>query len=337
MQRLIIEGYGKRIGIKGKRIVVKDQGKIIHQATPDQIGQIIVTARGSVSFQALRLLSHKGVNIVILDRIGRITTRLTPPKSGNIFTRRAQFDAYHDQRGVELAKALITSKIRNQIATLGTLAKRRKGSLSQEINNKRKTIEQRLEEIEDIHGPNIESIRGTLMGFEGDAASTYWSALTSIIPPKFNFNTRSGRPAPDPVNSMLNYGYGVLMNEVWTAVEISNLDPYAGFLHADRPARPSLVLDIMEEFRQQIVDKTVIKLISKKLVDPTDFERKGDICLLKDESRHALLSNILGKLEKPTTYTASKTWRDIIHEETNKTATFLEKQTKSYKGFYLRW
>ena len=105
------------------------------------------------------------------------------------------------------------------------------------------------------------------------------------------FETREHRGAPDAVNSALNYGYGILYTQVWGAIMNAGLEPFAGFLHVDRPGKPSLVLDLIEEFRQPIVDRAVIAALTKGLKLET---REG---LLTDESRRAVAGAVLERLE----------------------------------------
>ncbi|MBU7018228.1 MAG: CRISPR-associated endonuclease Cas1, partial [Theionarchaea archaeon] len=108
---------------------------------------------------------------------------------------------------------------------------------------------------EKIQGTCIDDVRQSLQGFEGNSSRIYWTSLSATFPPDLGFQGRAGRYAQDPINSMLNYGYGILQGEVLRAIHFAGLDPYGGYLHVDRSGRSSLVFDLMEEFRQQVVDK----------------------------------------------------------------------------------
>ncbi len=111
------------------------------------------------------------------------------------------------------------------------------------------------------------------MGIEGKASIEYWNGVRNILPPEFDFDNRQ-RNADDLVNSMLNYGYAILESEVTKNILLSGLDPYCGFLHFDMPNRTSLTYDLMEEFRQQLVDKVVFTLINHKQVSLEDLDKK---------------------------------------------------------------
>jgi CRISPR-associated protein Cas1 len=137
---------------------------------------------------------------------------------------------------------------------------------------------------------------------------------------------------------MLNYGYGVLMGEVWRAVHYAGLDPYAGFLHADKPGKPSMVLDLMEEFRPHLVDRLVVKLVSKKMIDKDGFEIIDGVCQMKDHVRRFYLQKQLELFAEEIRLGNNKlTWADAILFEARKLAKFLRGELECYDGFWQRW
>ena len=111
--------------------------------------------------------------------------------------------------------------------------------------------------------PPIDSARGTLLNLEGRAGALYWECVQRLLPAG-RFTTRNHQGAVDDVNALLNYGYGILYSQVWSALTLAGLEPFAGFLHVDRPGKPSLVLDFIEEFRQPVVDRVVFAMINKR-------------------------------------------------------------------------
>jgi len=123
--------------------------------------------------------------------------------------------------------------------------------LKNEIKNNIKILE-KLEITEDS-----EIIKNKIRGIEGITSVKYWKAISILLSDEINFKTRDQKPSNDVVNSMLNYGYAILASEITKIILIENLDPYCGFLHSDLNKRKSLTYDLIEEFRQQIVDKTV--------------------------------------------------------------------------------
>jgi CRISPR-associated protein Cas1 len=231
--------------------------------------------------------------------------------------------------------------MKNQYAVLGTFAKTRKEThpaTAHILVQKRKAISDQMELLEKVGDAEVTSIRDELIGMEGLASRHYWEGIKEIIPSEYGFTERSGRYAKDPVNSMLNYGYALLEGEIWRGVHFAGLDPYGGFLHVDRPGKPSMVLDLMEEFRQQVVDKTVVRLITKNVVDPTSFEVREGMCKMNDASRKKLLSEVIGKFEQYLRYRGVKLrWADLVLTQARNIAKYVRGETGQYEGFYLRW
>lgn len=337
----MVDGYGKYVGKKSNRIVVREQGKTVFQVPPEDLRQVLVTGKGSIGFDAINLLAAHGVDLIFIDSHGEIRSRLSSPEMRTVATRREQYFAYRDRRGFIIGRAIAAAKLKNQYATLGTLAKRRKetdSSAADKIYAAREVVQGKLADLETLDAGNIDEVRDTIMGIEGSASVIYWSAISQVVPEEFGFMERSGRYATDPVNALLNYGYGVLEGETWRAVHFAGLDPYGGFLHVDRPGKPSLVLDLMEEFRQQLVDKSIIKLISRKEVEPANFLRDGNTCTMDDKARRALLMELLGKLEEYIAYGDGKVrWCDLILNQAREIGKYLRGEAATYEGFWLRW
>src|SRR5450631_3597753 len=132
--------------------------------------------------------------------------------------------------------------------------------------------------------------RGPLMGLEGTGARMYWKEIGNMLPEGSGFAGRSHQGAGDAVNAALNYGYGILTSHVWGAVMNAGLEPFAGFLHVDRSGKPSLALDLMEEFRQPVVDRAIFSWLNKG----------GQLTLVKDmldgASRESVASRVLMRL-----------------------------------------
>jgi len=341
VNRLVVDGYGKFIGRQSERIVVKEKGSIIHHAKMDDLRQVVISGSGGISFDAMELLASQGVDLIVVSWKGEITARLASRDMRTVQTRREQYYAYREERSGVIAKQFVLAKMRNMYATLGTLAKTRKESspdTAEKLTEKRETISSHIRQLEGVKPEPVDHIRGTLMGIEGIASAHYWDGIISTIPDDFGFSNRSGRYAEDPVNSMLNYGYALLEGEVWRGVHYAGLDPYGGFLHVDRPGRPSMVLDLMEEFRQQLVDKTVIALVSRREVTPTDFSVEEGTCRMNDGTRKLLLKTVLGRFEEQMRYREEqRKWTDMILLQAREVAAYLRGDRPSYEGFSLRW
>ncbi len=341
MKRLVIDGYGKTVSRHGNQIIVRKEGKVVHRVTPERLRQIVIIGRGSITFDALRLLGRHGVDVIAIDRRGKTVVRLSSAMMRTVRTRREQYKAYEDARSGHLSKQFVYAKLKNQYAVLGSLAKTRRDTHPEDaelILAKRDDIKKHIAFLMEIEDQPIDSVRGEIMTIEAMASKSYWAAVSKIIPDEFGFEGRSGRGAEDPVNAMLNYGYSILEGEVWRGVHYAGLDPYGGFLHVDRPGRPSLVLDLMEEFRQQLVDKVVLGLITKRMAAPEDFTYEGDRCLIGEDLRRRLVVKVLDKFERYQWYRGCRRrWCDIVHMQAVEVAKYLRGEVGRYDGFYLRW
>lgn len=344
--RVVIDGFGKYIGKEGNLIVIREKGKTGKKANPSELKQLIIAGKASISSDAIDLLLKNSVDVVFIDKRGEVTGRLSHPFVGTAKTRREQYLAYNDNRSVVLSKEFALAKLRNQMAILANLAKARKDSnreVAEEIMEERSRINKTIDSLKEVFGDKIDEVREEILGIEGRASNYYWNAVKLVFSSEYKFEGRRGldekhsRYAQDIINAMLNYGYAVLYSECVRAVELAGLDPYAGFLHSDRSGRTSLALDLMEEFRQQIVDKAVIKLISYKQVKHNECELRNFVCMLEDSARRTLLGEILERLEKRTQYAGRNlTYSAIIQSQARKIARFL-RQEGSYKGFWQRW
>lgn len=312
--RIIIDGFNKTINKRDNQIVIKENGKEIDYFLPKDLKQIIILGKGTITFDAIALLADANVDLIAVDWRGNIRYRLASKEHNNVQIRKQQYFSLNDTRSGYLAKKFIESKIRNQKATIGTLSRSRGGVEYLDIQKEK--LNNLLNALLEIKNKPSEKIRSEIFGIEGMASHEYWQGFRYVINDDYDFLKRSGRGAPDIVNAMLNYSYAILASEVLKALHISGLDPYAGFLHADRYGRTSLVFDLMEEFRQQIVDKSVLKLINRGQIKKDDFEIKDGFVYINEQCRKLLIKTILDKLNTEVTFDGvKKSYSDFISIE----------------------
>ncbi len=288
--RLVIDSFGVFLGRKGERFVVRDSAgnrKEINAADVEEIH--LVNPGTGISVSSIRLALRHGVLIVYGHRDGWPLGFTVPAVlTGTVKARREQYRAYNDYRGVELAKNFAMAKTFNQAALLRLIAKNRRNrdfKMASSLYEKADRIIECSYAIGLVKGDSIEQVRESIVNKEAEAARVYWSAIASILPPELGFQGRVTRGAEDPFNILLNYGYkAILFTEVWKSVYYTGLDPYAGYLHTDRSGRPSFVLDLMEEFRQEAVDRVLLGLVNKGQLK-TDSILAVDGRLEKDISR----------------------------------------------------
>jgi CRISPR-associated protein Cas1 len=176
-----------------------------------------------------------------------------------------------------------------------------------------------------------------LRGIEGMAAKRYFEAFPELIRESgFDFHGRSRRPAKDPVNALLNYGYALLRAEITGALQAAGLDPYIGFLHRERYGRESLSFDLMEEFRSILVDNLVVKVINQGMIQPTDFTFELGEPRLKDSARKRFLQAFDRRRKDEVFHRLLQrkmSYREIFHKQAILLAKFLKGEMEDYYPF----
>jgi CRISP-associated protein Cas1 len=253
---LLINTHGTRIRSTGKRIVLVFPHAKKREYPARRIEKIIILRPSSISTAAVALAIEHDIDIVYLGSFGTPIGRIFPSSPRGItILRRAQLTAAGSSRSFELAKEFVRGKAQNQITYLKELQETRKKDLATEILQ----AETLLESLQLV--PDSPKGREQLFGIEGYIADKYFAGLKKFY--HFVGRKPQGR---DKFNSALNYGYGILYNEVERACLYVGLDPYLGLYHAERYGKPSLVLDLVEEFRVPIIDSVVFPLfLSRKL------------------------------------------------------------------------
>jgi len=335
-RHIIVDEYGAFMGKKSERLVVRKEKASILEIPFADVEQVTVTSGGiSMSTDVIRECVQQGIQVNFLSSSGHPYAKITSPHlSGMVVTRREQLMAYYDDRGVNLAKCFVEGKIRNQINVLKYFAKHRRRAdieLHRRLYEAAGKIECIVEELRALQGTNIDCLRGHMMSIEGRAADQYWQMVGEVILGKVEFVGRERKGATDPFNSLLNYGYGILYQQVAGALLLAGLEPYGGFLHADRSGKPSLVLDFIEEFRAPVVDRVTIAMISKGFEPTMEDER------LSQSTRREVANRVLERLESTERYEGEKhKLRTIIQRQARHLATFLRKQG-NYRPFLATW
>ena len=330
--KLVIDGYNKSIHKKDNRIVIYEKDKIIDTVKADLINDIIIIAKGYITFDAMNLIAENNIKLIAVNPQGQLTYTLESPDWENVKVRKEQYKLSENKKGLQISKELIISKIKNQKATLTTLNKNKQ--LKRVLNHRQK-ISECINQILDlnIYGNNDE-LRIKIMGIEGKASNEYWNGVKYFIPKEIGFESRTKKPT-DLLNSMLNYGYAILASEITKSLLVNGLDPYCGLLHFDMDNRTSLTFDLIEPFRQQIVDKTVISLVNRKQVTIDDMDKRNNT--IKLEARKLIVEKILSKVFSTVTYgDETLSYSDLIVKQSENLVNSLLYGEK-FKGFYLRW
>ena len=344
IQHLIVDEFGVHVSKHSERLQVMRVGegtpseRMVQRAPLLHLESVLITGRGiSLSADAIEACCRRGIPIHFVSGRGQPYAALySAGLTGTVQTRRAQMLAYSDQRSLALARAFAEGKIRNQAALLKYMAKYRKEAdpeLYDQLRRASDEVKAHLKELDRLEGSCIDDVRGQVLSAEGRAAQRYWEAIKRVLPQEYGWPGRRRRGARDPVNAALNYGYGVLYGKIEQAVVLAGLDPYAGFIHVDRPGKPSLVLDLIEEFRSPVVDRTVLGLANKRV--SLEQDKKG---LFTESTRRMLAEKVLARLEKPERYERKRhPLRAIIQMQARHLATFLRGDRAAYEPFVVKW
>ncbi len=289
LNTLFVTTQGTYLAKEGECLValVDDKPKV--RVPVAGIESVVCIGGISHSPQALEHCAANGVALTHLTEEGRFMARLEGPISGNVLVRRTQY-SYADRpdRTADLARAFVTGKLYNARMVLRRGARERATeSAAAGLVAAGDKITHALRRLE--AAKSVDDIRG----IEGDAAATYWAAFPSLIAtdePGFAFAGRSRRPPLDPVNALLSFLYTLLVHDIRSALEATGLDSQVGYLHRDRPGRPGLALDLMEEFRSVIADRLALTLINRGQVRARGFRRlEGGGVVMDDDTRRAVV------------------------------------------------
>ncbi len=255
------------------------------------VGSLVCFGNVMVSPALMHRLADEGKSLVLLEVSGRFKARLEGPVSGNILLRQAQHRSAIDAGFArEFARAVIAGKLKNSRALLLRAAREtpdpiEKAALTRTADNLAASLRAAAA------ATDLDALRGV----EGEAARGYFAAMNLVVKPQarehFALNGRTRRPPLDRLNALLSFLYSMLMNDCRSALETVGLDPQLGYLHAVRPGRAALALDLQEEFRSLLADRLALTLINRGQLGPGDFdEREGGAVLLNDRGRRTVIT-----------------------------------------------
>lgn len=344
IQHLIADEFGSHIGKYQGRLKITKAKEVLAQAPLLHLETLTISSSGvSISADAIRACTEHGIPIHFLSGTGTPYADIySSGLIGTVLTRRAQLLAYNDYRAIHLALAFAGGKIQNQATLLKYIAKYRKETEPAVYKELRWLAGETLDHMEelcaiDFLAPRehytIDEVRGQLLSVEGRAAQKYWRGLKTVLPAALAWPGRQGRGARDPFNSALNYGYGILYGQVQRAIVLAGLDPYGGYIHVDRPGKPSLVLDLIEEFRAPAVDRTILGLVNKGV--KIEQDEQG---FLTETTRRFLAEKILARLESQERYQKKRhPLRAIIQMQARHLATYVRGEREAYEPFLASW
>ena len=258
----------------GENVVVKNEGSERGRVPIHLLGAIICFGSTGATPALLGHCAQNGVCVSFLNRNGRFLARVEGPTSGNVLLRRNQYRVTDDARNnAGLAKSIVIAKLLNQRTVVRRALRDHGSDGNAQGRTKLATCEQRLGDA--ARRANATQEIDSLRGIEGEGARIYYGVFNDLIrrgEKTFEFSRRSRRPPLDPVNALLSFLYTLLVQDCRSALETTGLDPAVGFLHRERPGRPSLALDMMEELRPVLADRLTLSLINRQQLTGKDFE-----------------------------------------------------------------
>lgn len=264
---LHVPTHGSYLTRRKGLLVVRRKKQPVFECARREVGLVTVSGQGvALSSTALLELAQRRVSVILTSAGGAPVARVVPVRSERrVRLLEVQLLARSGVRGATLAREIVVAKIRNQRALLRYHAKyrRRPAAVIRELARAAAAIGECVVAAQGLLGTTLADTRRPLFLLEARAARHYWCAIGRLVPTDWEFPGRRGRGARDPMNALLNYGYALLANRVWWAIERQGLHPYLGFLHTSRRERPGLVFDLMEEFRQPLVDRAILGLIGR--------------------------------------------------------------------------
>ena len=278
LQTLYVQTQGTLLRLESETVRISVEGDTVARVPLLRLSAIVVFGNVTVTPFLIHRCAEDGRSLSWFSRGGRFRARIQGPTTGNVLLRNAQHQAMQEpERTCHVARQVIAAKIQNSRQVLLRAAREADCSADQEqlgsAADRIATVLTRLQEIRDLN---------ELRGAEGEAARAYLGAMTCMIRADrehLAIDKRTRRPPRDPMNSLLSFLYALLCGECEAGLEGVGLDPQMGFLHALRPGRPALALDLMEEFRPVLADRLALTLINRRQITTRDFEERGGVYL----------------------------------------------------------
>ncbi|MEX0731911.1 MAG: type I-C CRISPR-associated endonuclease Cas1c [Aquisalimonadaceae bacterium] len=277
----------------GANVVMEVDGKEQGRVPIHMIGGLVCIGRALLSPQLMGFCAKEGVSVCFLDRNGRFLARVEGPVSGNVVLRKEQYRrSERPEDYVVIVRGILIGKVHNQRAVIRRALRDHGEGMEDEMESRLRRVETTLTGV--IRRISSEVDTDRLRGMEGEAANIYFGVFDNLIrhpeEPRFRFTGRSRRPPLDEVNALLSFLYTLLTHDCRSALESVGLDPAVGFLHRIRPGRPSLALDMLEEFRAVLADRLALSLINRRQLRLRDFVTMDNGAVtLKDEPRKQVI------------------------------------------------
>ena len=272
LNTLYVTTQGAYLAREGETLLVRVEQEVALRIPIHTLASVVCFGRVSSSPPLMGLCAERGVALAFFTMNGRFLARVQGPVSGNVLLRREQYRRSEDEsRAAEIARSIVIAKVANcRTVLLRAAREKTDGPESAALDAAALRLSRLVEELQKPKA--LDAVRG----HEGDAARVYFEVFDHLITEskeEFFFRTRSRRPPLDNLNALLSFLYTLLTHDVAAALEGVGLDPAVGYLHRDRPGRPSLALDLVEELRPVIADRLAVSLINRRQIKAEGFHQ----------------------------------------------------------------
>ena len=326
----------------GENIVVKVDGSEQARVPIHIVGGVVCMGTLGVSPALLGHCARSGVCVTFTARSGRFLARLEGPVAGNVLLRRRQYRAADDaEQSGTLASHVVTGKILNQRTVVRRALRDHGTTMPPEGQERLRACERRMTNAarRAAGRDDVDSVRGV----EGEAARAYYGVFDDLARREdgaFAFGERSRRPPLNRMNALLSFLYTLLAHDCRSAVETAGLDPAVGFLHRERPGRPSLALDLMEELRPAFADRLALSLVNRRQLSPADFTTAvSGAVSLRTGARKSVLVAYQNRKQDELTHPFLQertTWGLVPFIQANQFASHLRGDLDAYPPFLWR-
>lgn len=302
LNTLYVTSEDSYLSLDGENIVVLDKEAEVGRIPLHNLEGIVSFGYRGTSPALMGACAERNISLCYVTPQGKFLARINGKVKGNVVLRKRQFASSMDENeSLAIARNCIIGKVFNARWVLERALRDHSMQIdTQKVKNASDLLKQSLELI------RSSTSREQLRGYEGEAASVYFSVFDELILQQkkaFSFNGRNKRPPLDNVNALLSFTYTLLTNTIASALETVGLDPYVGYLHTDRPGRASLALDLIEEFRAVLADRFVLSLINKKIVSSKDFKvKENGAVIMSDDARKLVISEWQKKKKEVLTH-----------------------------------
>ena len=288
LNTLYVSSQGSYLRKEGETVVVEREQEKVLQLPIHTIGGIVCFGNVLCSPFLLGFCAERDIAVSFLTEYGKFLAAVRGPVSGNVLLRRAQYRMADDEATTKsIAANIVAGKLANTRIVLNRAIRDHGERMdAASIKSASAAIDRLIDELG--RASDSDAVRG----FEGMAAAEYFGVFNELIVDQkegFAFKDRNRRPPLDPVNALLSFVYTLLAHDIRSALETVGLDPAVGFLHRDRPGRPGLALDLMEEFRPVIADRLVLSLINRKQVDQKGFKQAENGAVVMDDATRKIV------------------------------------------------